>query len=135
MNIDVAKRWLEAKRTKKQLDQAIKDVNEEITNLEISMMDQMATEGVEQLKVDGATIFMTRIMKADVAYREGESTDEGYERTCDELVRVGLHHLVKRRFFHQTVSSWLSNGGDPNLINGFMRVSEITRLNVRNLGG
>ncbi len=136
MEMTVLKRWLEAKRTKKELDKALKGVNEELENLEISLLDQMATDGVAQVKLDGSTIYVSTMTKADVDYQEGESTDEGYDRTCDQLVALGLPHLVKRRFFHQSVSAWLASAeGDPELLRPFMRLTEIRRLGVKNLKG
>lgn len=134
MNTETARRWLEAKRTKKQLDSALRDVSEEIQNLEISLIDQMINDGITQVKLDGATIYQSNVKRADVAYQENESTDEGYNRTCDELERVGLGHLVKRRFFTQSVASWLAHGGDQALIEDFMNVQSIPKLGVRGLG-
>lgn len=134
MEVSVVKRWLEAKRTKRELDAALRGVNEELENLEISILDQMASDGVSGVKVDGATVFVSKLTKADVDYRLGESTDEGYDRTCDELLKLGLNHLVKRRFFHQSVSAWLASPeGDPELLKPFMRITEVRKLGVRNL--
>jgi hypothetical protein len=136
MHIEVVKRWLEAKRVKKELDKALKGVNEELENLEISILDQLASDGVTGVKVDGATVYISEMTKADVDYKLGESTDEGYDRTCDALIENGLGHLVKRRFFHQSVSAWLASAeGDPDLLKPFMRITKVRKLGVRNLKG
>jgi len=136
MHIEVVKKWLDAKRTKKQLDAALKGVNEELENLEISILDQLASDGVTGVKVEGATVYVSELTKADVEYQLGESTDEGYERTCNQLVEIGLGHLVKRRFFHQSVAAWMASAeGDPDLLKPFMRVTKVRKLGVRNLKG
>lgn len=129
--------YLDAK--KKDLENRLNAVKKELSELEASLLDEMAEEGVPSLKVkvkndDGTestrTVYQRRELWAGYA--------DGYEKQdlCEALKQAGLDDMVTETFNTNTLSAYVRefNDGDkdteeiiknlPENIQPYIKVSE-----------
>jgi hypothetical protein len=118
------KEWVRLRRQQHLLEEELKDVKEDAENLSFLLIDQFMSDGVDSMKVEGVTIYVQEKKMAGIAYLPEESTDQGYDRACDMLDRIGMGELVHRRFLVPTLNKWVNDNKDaiPAEFEGVIRI-------------
>lgn len=130
MDSSKVKEWIELRKKQAALENELADVKEDAENLSLRLLEDFATDGIDQMKMDGITVFVQEKKYAGVAYLPNEDTDTGYDRACSVLAEVGLGHLVHRRFMTQSLSSWVNKNTDsiPKEFDGVIRITTEHKL-------
>ena len=109
MQIDPIKRWNELKDRKATLEDELDEVKAQLAELDSQIQESFIEEGVQNIKVDGHTVFLYRQIWAKKADPE-MSTQE----ICDALGAAGLGDFVKEGYNTQTLSAWLREQEQPD---------------------
>lgn len=109
MEIDPIKRWGELKDRKSALEEELDEVKKAIAELDAQIQESFIDEGVQNIKVDGHTVFLYRQVWAKKVDPEMDS-----QFICDALGAAGLGDFVKEGYNSQTLSSWLREQEQPD---------------------
>ena len=130
MDIDRLREYVRLKRRQKELDAELKALGQEIDQMQETLLETFAQDGVTSMTVDGSTVYLHRQLWAGAA--EGITRDQ----MCEGLRETGLGHFVHEAFNTQTLSSWvrdLEREGEelPPDLEGLMALREVYQLRVR----
>jgi hypothetical protein len=101
-------KWIEIRKRIAVLNEELADLKEDSENLEYALVEEMATDGISSMKVNGVSVYVQEKHLASINYQEGEDTDAGYARVCDILNKVGLGYLAHRRFSIPSLTKWVN---------------------------
>ena len=123
--------FVDATRSKRELEAQIKVLNEAIEKSEKKLLDEMSDAGVQRVTVDGVTVYIHRQLWASKA---GNVTDE---EAASAISSAGLSDMVKPKFNTSTMSAYireLDNQGlpIPEPLVGVLSVTE--KFSVRMVG-
>lgn len=134
MNTDRVKRYAELISLKRQAKATLNTIQEELTTLETELLDALAAEGIDQVRVDTDegrfTIFPKRQIWAGI--EEGKKLE-----AIEVLEKLGLKDLLSPNY--QSLSSWVrehevTETPLPKEFEGVIAVREVFTLNVRKAG-
>jgi hypothetical protein len=100
MNADALRKFIELTRRRRELEEQLDDVKQEIAVLEQSLIDQFAQEGINRVSMDGATVYLKRELWASA--RDGD-----WQRACAALKEAGLGHYVEEKFNVLSLSAFV----------------------------
>jgi seryl-tRNA synthetase len=130
---------METLRALIKLDEEVKSLEEEIKGLRADrerlqkeVLEQFAANGVDNMRVDGRTVYRSLTVRASVPA-------ENREQVCDALKAIGLGQLVSVGVNAQTLSAqvreWCDESagglGVPAEIAGLISVYEDRKVSVR----
>lgn len=130
MNTEQAKRYIALKTRRAALEGEVDTIKTEMDGLETAILDQMASEGIQSIAVEGYTLFphVQRWLKRAEGITEQQS--------CDALRAAGLGDFVAEKWNAQTVSAWYREQVKDNLpippviLNAFT-ATEVPKLGAR----
>jgi len=128
MNRDNLNKYKEAWAKRKELKGKLKEVEDALSTLAETILEEFEEEGISQIRVDGK-LFYTR---KDVYF----SLNEQEEASFDVLREHGLGHLIETRVSSQSLRSALleqerGEDGVPQDITDIVKRSEVFRLQVK----
>lgn len=135
MNTDRVKRYAELTSLKRQAKATLNTIQEELTTLETELLDALAAEGIDQVRVDTDegrfTIFPRRTIWGGI--EEGKKME-----AIEVLEKLGLKDLLSPNY--QSLSSWIREHEEtgiplPEEFNGVIMVREVFSLAVRKANG
>lgn len=134
MNTEQAKRFVELKLKRSDLEGQVDEIKAEMDTLERSILDQMASEGLQSFAVLNHTLFphVQRWLKA----ADGVTR----QQACDALKQAGLADFVAENWNMQTVSAWyreqVKEGTPiPEAIGAAFTATEVPKLGARKREG
>lgn len=127
MNVDLMKRWMALKDWRDELNQKMREVEADMTSLEAQILDGMAEEGIDSIKINGKNLHIRRRIFASVHDKE---------LAVEALKEAGYGDLVKEGFNTNQLSALLNefeNEGKPlpECFNGVIEPFEKFTLGVR----
>lgn len=135
MDSKAFKEFAELKSLKRQLSAKMAELDETIAKREVTLLDQMATEGFTSIRVDTSegsyTISPRRTISATA--EEGQK-----EELIKRMESLGLRDLVTLNY--RSLSSWVREHQEigkplPKKLEGLIRVNEIFHLGVVKANG
>ena len=105
---DPVDRFVELQRRKRELETELKPIKDELAKLEETVADRFAEQGTEQIKRNGATVYLSR----DVTLKAKEGTDAAVRALIDSHPdMLGLGHqklkaLVKESCYDAELDTW-----------------------------
>ena len=123
----IIKEWLDAERKRKAIEKDLDQQKTVVASLEEECLEYMGTEGIQSVKMDGATIYL----RID---RYASLTEGG--AALDSLRIAGAGDLIKETINSQVLSSWAreqldSFGELPACVEGHVQVTEKHRVRMR----
>lgn len=100
MNTDQLREYVALSARKAALKAELDDIQRQLSELEPQLIEAFADEGVQNINVDGHTVYLSAQLWAS-------PVDGDYERACDALIAAGLGEFVGRRFNTNTLSAWI----------------------------
>jgi hypothetical protein len=88
-------------REKGKIDADLKQIADQMGDLEKVLLEEFSRNGMQNCKVDGATVYINRRLWAGAA--EGKA-----ENLVAALVAIGAGDLVKPKVNSQTLSAWVA---------------------------
>lgn len=139
MNADLLARFEVLYSEKKNLENQLKEVQQELTRLEPLVLDDMAKSGVKSVKLgNGSTFYIRRSLR--VNKKGGVEVDE----IADIMASCGLGHFCKKSINSQGLRAWISeqeeeqgfsHGGPaeilPEDVRSFFHVYEDNKVVIR----
>lgn len=125
--IDALKKILNLDDEKKRLDARIKEIRAERAVLEETLMNEFAENGINQMKVDGKTVYLTRELWA---------SPKDKDQSFNYLKLIGLGDYVAETVNSNSISAFvreMEKSQEP-LPDGFedhFRVSEVFKIKTR----
>lgn len=101
MDVERVREYVRLRRQQRERQAEVDTIKEAADALEQQLLEEFATDGVQNISVDGNVVYLRRQLWARVA--EGASRDE----VIDGLRRAGLDHFVTEGFNTSTISSWM----------------------------
>ena len=128
--MDRVREYIRLRRAQKDRQAEADSAKEEADLIEQQLLEEFAEDGVQNMSVDGNTIYLQRQLWAQV--------DNAYskEEVIDRLRQSGLDHFVRDNYSTQTISSWLreleaEEESLPPALEGVIRGVEKFQLRVR----
>lgn len=132
-------------KQKRELDTQLKLIQATLDALEEPLLEQMAENGMQSMRVAGMTLYILPQLWAGAVMREVTLPDGtiavvgNKQETCDALIEVGQAQFVEPSFNVQTVSAWVrefpkDDTGMPILppeVAGHINVRQVFRLAAR----
>lgn len=101
MDMDRVREYIRLRREQKQREAAAAAVKEEADLLEQTLLEDFATDSVQNMSIDGTTVYLSRQLWARVQ----DGVDK--QQVIDGLRETGLGHFVTESFNTLTLSSWV----------------------------
>lgn len=130
------KKFVELRNRHKELKAELDAIENEIDLIESPLIEHMVAEGVPRLSIGSHTIYVRTDTWAGVDRKDGEATDDAYERANSALVASGHESLIKSRFLPQSLTAVvreMRNSGEefPAEWQGAIRITDKKSLRVR----
>jgi hypothetical protein len=109
LNTSALARFVELTTRKRELEEQVKDVSRQISEIEELLLEDFSSSGVSSVRTDGGTVSIRRELWASCK-------DGDYGRACAALEAAGLGEFVQPRFNSMTLSGYfreLDRNGDP----------------------
>lgn len=90
---------------RRRLDAELDSIKRQCGEFEEIALERMMESGIQNVKVDGLTLYIHRQLWAKCAVEDGEDSTTAYDRACNALVEAGLPEFVQRRFNVQSLSA------------------------------
>ncbi len=130
MDMDRIREYIRLRRTQREREAESAAVKEEADAIEQVLLEEFAVDGVQNMNVDGTTVYLQRMLWAQVdnAYDSGQ--------VIERLRDAGLDHFVREGYSTQTLSSWLRDLEReeeplPQALDGVIRPYERFSLRTR----
>ncbi len=129
MNLEDVRYYIALTAEKRDLEASLRRIQDSLNQLEPTLAEAFAEDGVQHVNMDGYTIYLQQELWASPA--EGN-----YDRLCDELVGNDLESMVQRRVNAMTLSAYVREvrRKGENLPEGLaatIKISEAYRVRVR----
>jgi len=110
MDMDRVREYVRLRRRQAEADAQAAAVKQQADELEQRLLEEFAQDGVQNMNVEGTTVYVHRSLNASV--------DPAYEReqVIERLRDAGLDHFVRDSYNSQTLSAWfrdLDREGEP----------------------
>lgn len=125
MDFDAMRTYRALVERKRELEADLREVKREIGELETTVLDMMAKEGVQNVKIDGKVLYLQRKIFVGMA--------EGYtrEQVIESLRKAGLGDFVQENYNTNQLSAHFREMDEVVLPEG-LKVTE--QFNVRMRG-
>ncbi len=85
-------------KQKRELDTDLKQIKKRLEELEPVLLDQLAQAGIQNMKIDGVTVYILRQLWAQALASN--------EEICEALRAAGLQDYVKEGYNSQSISAY-----------------------------
>lgn len=102
---DALRRWAELEASKRELEAALKQIEDERKALEERALEAMVEDGIEKFSVNGLTFYVEQKLLANVRTLQGETTDATHARVAAALDAVGWGAAAGMRVNASTLSA------------------------------
>lgn len=121
--------FVNLEKHKRELNDELRFVRDKIADLEIRLLDNFSNQGIQSMKVNGMTVYLSRDLKVSV--REGQT-----QRLAEALKDNNLSELVKEAVNITDLKSHiveLDKDGDaiPEVIKEMLHIFEHFKLRTR----
>jgi hypothetical protein len=129
----LAHRYAETLARKRRLEAEAKEAAKELETLDESLVNQMLSDGVEDLSVSTEDGRLRLFIRTDTFVSVSDQ-----ERLCDALIAFGEEGMVKTQVNNQTLRAWVREteereGSLPGSIAALLQVSRVQRIGTRSL--
>lgn len=130
MDMDRVREYMRLRNEQRRREAEAGEAKEQADNIEQELLEQFAEDGVQNLTVDGQTVYLQRTVFAMV---DGAYTRE---QVIERLRQADLGHFVRDGYNHQTLSAWIRELDDseepiPPQLEGVINRGEKYNVRVR----
>lgn len=121
MNFDRLKELKELRKRKRNCESELRDIEHNINRIHDSVLEDMINEGIQNINIDGETLYISSRIWAKY---------ENREEACKALKAANMGDIVKEGFNYITLSALLSEysraGQDlPKEFEGIIEIKEV----------
>lgn len=129
LDTDKLRRYVDLSKSKREHKKQLKKINKELNDLEGELLDQFEEVGMQNVHVDGMTVYIHRQLWA-------KAQNGDYEKACAALRAVGLDEYVNQRFNTNSISAWVREQEElgheiPEELQEALDISEVFSLRTR----
>jgi len=130
MDMERIREYIRLRRLQKEREAEAETIKDQADQIEQQLLEEFAVAGVQNMSVDGTTVYLQRQVWAQV--------DQAYtkEEVIDRLRQSSLDHFVRESYNTNTLSSWLrdlerEDEPLPPALDGVIRPFEKYQLRTR----
>lgn len=102
MNAERLRNYISLSDEIKEMEATVKDLKEQKDKAQEILLDEFGADGVQNLKIDGRTMYVNRSLKPSVS-------PGGQPALCAAFKSLGLGDMVKESVNFQTLGGWMRN--------------------------